>query len=141
MKVKEHIYANQFVPLWEDVTLKEKFEREGNLASRLTGGGIIHFSLGEKITPKQALNIIKDATANGCDYFALNANYAVCPHDHYTFGKHEFCPKCMSETGKKVPIEKNLTRVVGFYTYTDAWSQEKREYDYDRRYFKAANEF
>ena len=136
MKVKEHIYANQFVPLWEDVTLKEKFEREGDLASRLTGGGIIHFSLGEKVTPKQAYSIIKGATKNGCDYFALNANYAVCDHDHYTFGKHEYCPKCLQETGKKVPITRNLTRVVGFYTYTDNWSKEKREYDYNRRNFR-----
>lgn len=139
-KVPENIYANQFVPLWEDVTLREKFEREGDLASRLTGGGIIHFNLGEKVTPKQAYSIIENATAHGCDYFALNANYAVCENDHYTFGKHDFCPKCLQETGKKVPIIANLTRVVGFYTFTTHWSSEKREYDYNRRHFRGVED-
>ena len=136
MKVSEHLYANQFVPLWEDATFHEKIRRESRLSSYLSGGGIVHFSLGEKLTPKQSFNLIKDAMSQGCEYFALNANYAICPHDHYTFGKHEHCPKCAQATGKIVPIVRNLTRVVGFYTEDVAWSKEKREYDYKRRHFK-----
>lgn len=139
MKVKEHLYANQFVPLWEDVTFHEKIQREAQF-SNLSGGGIAHFSLGEKLTPKQSFNLIKDAMAAGCEYFALNANYALCDHDHYSFGKHDYCPKCMAEHGIKNPIIANMTRVVGFYTMESAWSKEKREYDYKRRHFKGVDD-
>lgn len=124
------LYANQFVPLWEDVTLREKFEREGKLASQLTGGGIIHFSLGERLTPKQAYNIIEDAVKYSCEYFALNPTYSKCEKGHYIFGKHEYCPIDGS------PIVSALSRVVGFFTETTNWSKEKREYDYNKRNYR-----
>lgn len=136
MKVTERLYANQFVPLWEDVTLREKFEREGDLSSRLTGGGIIHFNLGEKVTPKQAYKIIEGAMHSGCEHFALNPTYSICENDHYTFGKHEFCPQCLQETGKEVPIVDNITRTVGFFTKVSSWSKEKREGDFERRNYR-----
>lgn len=129
MKVKEHLYANQFVPLWEDVTLQEKFFREGDLADRLSGGGIIHYSCGERVTPKQALAIINLAAKTKVAQFAINPCYSICEDGHYSFGKHEMCPK----DGK--PIKKYLSRVVGFWTTTDNWSTAKREYDFERRHY------
>ena len=128
--VPEELYANQFVPLWEDVTLKEKFEKEGYLGSLLTGGGIIHYNLGEKITPKQAYNIIEGALNAGCEHFALNSVYSVCPNDHFTLGKIQECPICHEH------IDNYLTRTVGFWTFTKNWSKEKREGDFERRNYR-----
>lgn len=130
-KIPENIYANQFVPLWEDVTLCEKFAREGDLADRLSGGGIIHYSCGEKITPKQALYIIDEAAKDKVAQFAINPTFSICENDHYTFGQHEICPKCGA------PIVDAITRTVGFFTHTKDWATEKREYDYKRRHYRS----
>lgn len=129
-KVPETLYANQFVPLWEDVTLKEKFEREGYLGSLLTGGGIVHFNLGEKITSKQAYSIIEGALNAGCEHFALNSVYSACPNDHFILGKVQTCPVCNE------PIDNFLTRTVGFWTFTKNWSTEKREGDFQKRNYR-----
>lgn len=132
-KVPEHLYANQFVPLWEDVTLKEKLSREGDLADRLSGGGIIHYSCGERVTPKQALAIINEAANAKVAQFAINPTYSVCEHGHFNYGKMEICPRDGSR------ITNALTRVVGFYTFTSNWSTAKRKYDYDRRHYNSVD--
>ena len=133
-KVPEVLYANQFVPLWENATLFEKFDREGKLASKLTGGGIVHYSLGEKVTPSQSKYIIEKAMELGCEFFALNPVYSICENDHYTFGKQTVCPKC----GGK--ITDYLTRTVGFFTKTSDWATPKRVGDFERRDYKGINE-
>lgn len=132
-KVPEHLYANQFVPLWEDVTLKEKLSREGDLADRLSGGGIIHYSCGERVTPKQALAIINEAANAKVAQFAINPTYSICENDHYTFGKVERCPTCGGQ------IKNSLTRVVGFFTFVSNWTAAKRKYDYERRHYNSVN--
>ncbi len=133
-KVPETLYANQFVPLWENATLFEKFHEEGRLAAKLTGGGIVHYSLGEKVTPEQTKYIIERAMAEGCEHFALNTVYSICENDHYSFGKLTVCPKC----GGK--ITDALTRTVGFYTKVSDWATPKREGDFNRRNYKGINE-
>lgn len=127
--VTEPLYANQMVPLWEDVTLDEKMKREA-LVDKCSGGGICHHSLGEKITSKQQKKVIETALRYGCSHFALNPSYAVCENDHYTFGKHEMCPKC----GGK--ITNNLTRTVGFFVHTNLMTATKREHDFEKRHYK-----
>lgn len=135
-KVPETLYANQFVPLWENATLFEKFHEEGRLAAKLTGGGIVHYSLGEKVTPEQTKYIIERAMAEGCEHFALNTVYSICENDHYSFGKLTVCPKC----GKPIPSDGYLTRVVGFYTRVSDWATPKKEGDFNRRNYKGINE-
>lgn len=129
-KVPEPLYANQFVPLWEDTTLHEKFHEEGRLCKMLTGGGICHYSLGEKITGAQARNVIEEALKEGCEHFALNPVYSICENDHYTFGEATVCPKC----GK--PITDSLTRTVGFFVKTSNMTTTKREEDFKKRNYK-----
>lgn len=129
MNVKERIYANQFVPLWEDVTIAEKCEREG-LVSELSGGGISHISCGEKITPKQAKNLINLMMKSGLEHAAINPCYSICENDHYSLGKLDVCPKC----GK--PIIDHLTRTVGFFIRTSNMSTVKREEDFEKRHYK-----
>ena len=133
-KVPEPLYANQFVPLWEDATLFEKFHEEGRLASMLTGGGIVHYSLGENITPSQAKYIVEKAMEQKVEYYALNPVYSICENDHYTFGKQTICPKC----GGKVTDY--LTRTVGFFTKVSDWATPKRTGDFARREYKGINE-
>ena len=133
-KVPEPLYANQFVPLWEDATLFEKFHEEGRLASMLTGGGIVHYSLGENITPSQAKYIVEKAMEQKVEHYSLNPVYSICENDHYTFGKQIICPKC----GGKVTDY--LTRTVGFFTKVSDWATPKRTGDFARREYKGINE-
>lgn len=129
-KVPEPLYANQFVPLWVDSTLHEKLHEEGRLCSRLTGGGICHYSLGEKITGAQARNVIEEMLKEGCEHAALNPTYAICKNNHFTYGKHKICPECGE------PIVDNLTRTVGFFVKTSNMTKTKREQDYEKRFYK-----
>lgn len=130
-KVPEPLYANQFVPLWENTTLHEKFYEEGRLCKMLTGGGICHYSLGEKITGAQARNVIEEALKEGCEHFALNPVYSICENDHYSFGKVPACPVC----GKS--ITDYLTRTVGFFIKTSNMTTTKREDDFKKRNYKS----
>lgn len=128
--VTEPLYANQFVPLWKKATLHEKLSEEGRLCKKLTGGGICHYSLGEKITGAQARNVIEEALKVGCEHMALNPVYSICEHDHYTFGKVDTCPEC----GGK--IVDHLTRTVGFFVRTSNMTKTKREEDFEKRDYK-----
>jgi len=128
-RVTEPLYANQIVPLWVDATLHEKFLAEG-VTDKMSGGGICHYSLGEKITGAQARNVIEEALKCGLSHFALNPTYAICENDHFIFGKHDVCPKC----GGK--IVDNLSRTVGFFVRVSNMNKTKKKYDYERRFYK-----
>ena len=128
--VKYPLYSNQFIPLWEDVTLWERMDIDGMYNKLITGGGIVHFSLGEKTTATQNRNIIKYAVKSGCEHFALNSVYTVCEEGHSHFGNHSKCPKCGS-------VElKHFTRTVGFFTEVESWNYHKREFDFKKRAYK-----
>lgn len=128
-KVPEPLYANQIVPLWKDATLYEKFKAEG-IVSKMSGGGICHYSLGEKITGAQARNVIEVALKAGCEHFALNPIYSVCENGHFSFGKQDICPKC----GAK--IKDHFTRTVGFFVYESNMSTIKQKEDVEKRFYK-----
>jgi len=121
------LYSNQFVPLWEDTTIYEKFEIDGKYNKLITGGGIVHYTIGEKITTKQAEKVINYAVESGCEHFALNSIYSICENEHTTFGKNENCSLC---GGKIVDY---MTRVVGFFTRVSSWNEVRREWEFPRR--------
>lgn len=129
MNVPEKIYANQFVPLWEDVTIAEKCRREG-VTKYLTGGCISHISCGEKITPKQSRKLVELMMESNLEHAAINPLYSYCEDEHYSLGKYNTCPVC----GK--PIIGGLTRTVGFFVKTENMGKTKREEDVAKRHYK-----
>ena len=125
------LYANQFVPLWEDATIWEKLEADGKYNQLLTGGGIVHAQLGSKTTPSQNRKIIEYAIKCGCEHFVLNSVYSKCPkcgavYDH----KVASCSKC----GHNEHME-YFTRVVGFFVPVDSWNPTRRNWEFERRTF------
>jgi len=126
-QVPFQLYANQFIPLWNDATLWEKMESDGKYNSLITGGGIVHATIGEKVTPKQAEKIIKYSVNCGCEHFALNAIYSECENGHVHFGDINTCPTCQGQI-----IDKK-TRVVGFFTSVSSWNPIRREWEFPRR--------
>ena len=123
------LYANQFVPLWEDATIWEKLEADGKYNQLLTGGGIVHAQLGSKTTPSQNKKIIEYAIKCGCEHFVLNSVYSKCPkcgavYDH----KVASCSKC----GHNEHME-YYSRVVGFFVPVDSWNPTRRNWEFQRR--------
>lgn len=127
------LYSNQFVPLWKEASLAEKFAIDGKYNQLLTGGGIVHGQVGDEMTDTQKAIAICLAIVSGCEHFALNHVYSICENEHVTRGRVELCPKC------GLPICDYLTRVVGFYTKTSSWNQVRREWEFQRRTFSPVN--
>jgi len=128
-KVPYTLYANQFVPLWKEATLWERLAADGKYNQLITGGGIVHAQIGEKVTSKQAEKIIRFAVESGCEHFALNAVYSECEKGCCSFGKHEVCPVCGATC-----IEW-YSRVVGFMVPISSWQKERRDWEFPRRTF------
>lgn len=128
-KLPYNLLSNQFIPLWEEATIWEKLDADGKYNKLITGGGIVHAQIGEKVTAKQAEKIIKYAVNSGCEHFALNAIYSECEAGHVSFGKYEICPICQ----KKI-VEK-YTRIVGFFTPVSSWQDVRRNWEFDKRTF------
>jgi ribonucleoside-triphosphate reductase len=127
--VPYQLYANQFVPLWEDASLWDKFDVDGKYNKLLTGGGIVHAQIGEKVTPKQAEQIIEYAVKSGCEHFALNGVYTEFEDGTTIFGRYENHP--ISGSNKK----EWYTRIVGFFTPVSSWNKIRREWEFSRRTF------
>lgn len=128
------LYANQFVPLWENATVWDRMDTDGKYNKLLTGGGIVHVQISDSVTGKQAEKLIKYAVKSGCEHFALNITYSQCEHSHTFRGKNETCPECGST---KINY---FTRTVGFFTPVKSWSKIKQEEDFDKRVFIESGE-
>lgn len=124
------VLANQFVSLWEDKTIYEKMDRDGELNKLLTGGGICHIQCSEKLSSHQAKKLIKYAAKSGCDHFAINGVYMKC-NDCNTVveSSGDTCPKC---GGKHV---EHYTRVIGFFSKVENWIPERQKADFPNRKF------
>lgn len=128
-KVPYELYSNQFIPLWEEATIWERMAADGAYNKLFTGGGIVHFNLGEKVTPEQVEEMYDFSIESGCEHFALNPIYSMCVDNHTTFGDVDTCPQC----GKQ--IEDKYTRVVGFFTPVSTWNKVRRSWEFPRRSF------
>ena len=124
------LYANQFIPLWVETDIVDRIKLDGEFSRVLTGGGISHLNLGERLTSvNQMKKLIEYTVACGCEHFAVNYNYCVCTHNHVTIaGPSQKCPMCGD------PIIEQYTRVVGFYTPVSAWNKGRRK-EHGQRFF------
>jgi ribonucleoside-triphosphate reductase len=132
-QVKNELYANQFVPLWEDATIWDRMDIDGKYNKLFTGGGIVHFNLGEKTTTQQNVRLINYAAETGCEHFALNSVYSQCENGHTTFSNKETCPTCGGQ------IVERFTRTIGFFSPVSSWNKVRREWEFPRRKFKAVS--
>lgn len=126
-KVPYQLYANQFIPLYQNFSIFDKILIEGKLFKYLSGGGISHINISEPLKPDVMINLIDTITRAGIEHFALNPVYSICEDGHFTFGKVDKCSRC----GK--PIKDYMTRVVGFFTYVSSWNKTRREWEFAKR--------
>lgn len=125
------IYSNQFVPLWIDCDIVDRIRLDGEFSKVLTGGGISHLNIGEKLTSvEQMKRLIQYAAASGCEHFAVNYNFCKCKNNHISIaGPVQTCPLCA------VPIKEHYTRIIGYFTPVSAWNRGRQE-EHKKRIFK-----
>ena len=116
------LYGNQFIPLGIKTTLQERIRVQALFDSFCNGGSILHINIDAPFNSyKMAYKMVKYIADAGVTYFAFNTKIQACEDNHAFYGRT--CPIC----GK--PVETEYTRVVGFYTPINTWSNPRvKEY-------------
>ena len=125
------IYANQFIPLCVDCDIIDRVKLDGAFSKVLTGGGISHLNLSERLTHKdQMKKLIEYAIKYGCEHFAINYNYCQCENKHTTIsGQAKNCPICSA------PIVEQYTRIIGYFVPVSTWNRGRQK-EHGLRVFK-----
>jgi len=127
------LYSNQYIPVIAEATMLERIKLSGKFMSLLSGGGILHLNMSDKIQNKhQMRKLIEVALKNGVGHFAVNYGFAVCQEGHVSIaGNSTICPICGS------PIDDYLTRIIGYFTKVSSWNPVRRDVDFPNRKFAA----
>jgi len=102
--------------------LFEILDLQDEIQCKYTGGTVIHFFLGERISePASVPNLIKKICQNyHLPYFTLSPTFSVCPQHGYLSGEQKHCPKC----GASCEI---YARIVGYLRPINNWNDGKAE--------------
>lgn len=125
------LYSNQYIPLIESVPLPERIITTGKFMDILSGGGILHLNVSEKIKdPSIMKHLIEYSVKNGASHFAVNYGFGTCEKGHTTIcGNVSKCPECGSK------MVDYVTRVVGYFSHVSNWQKTRREYEFPKRVF------
>lgn len=130
-KIPFQLYSNQYIPLILEASLPERIELTGKFQDILSGGGILHLNIQDRITdPSVMKHLIEYSVSKGVSHLAINYGFGECEQGHVTVcGKSDTCSICNS------PITSHMTRIVGYFTLTSSWGKQRREYEFPRRIF------
>lgn len=125
------LYSNQYLPLWEEASIYDRFKLQGKFDSLTSGGAILHINVQDSkpLSPIQFKALLEQARITGTTYFAINLAFSECEQGHYSIGQKEACPSC------KGKIVNEYTRVVGYLSKVSAWNKVRRTEDYPNRHF------
>lgn len=123
------LYSNQSIPLWVDVDMLTRAQVDGEINHCYSGGGISHLNIASPVTVEQHKRLIEFGIQCGLDHFALNCVFCRCENHHTSYGKSKRCPQC----GGKI-VERR-TRVVGYFTPVEDWTEVRRKYEFPKRVF------
>jgi hypothetical protein len=132
----KNIISNQLIPLWEeDYNIWDRLDNYGKHDKLITGGGILHLTIGEKVTAAQAEKLIKYAVKAQAEHLSLNPTFCVCKNNHCNIGEYEICPECGAQ------IVSHITRVIGYFRPTENWSPARQKYDAPLRHKYGKQDF
>lgn len=123
-KEEKFIYSNQWIPLFEKCTIKEKLKLSSILDVKCSGGSIAHINLEQNFpNTDMAWDMLNEIALSGVIYFAFNTRINEC-ENHHGFVGTDICPKC----GK--PVVDTYQRIVGFLEPVRSYSKDrKREFN------------
>ncbi len=125
------LYSNQYVPLIADVDVINRIKLTGRFMKYLSGGGILHLNVQEKISdPEKMKKLIELSVKEGVEHLGINYGFGICKNKHTTIvGTGSYCPICNEE------IEDRLSRIIGYFTKISSWNEVRKNYEYSRRKF------
>ena len=132
-KNDKFIYSNQWIPLSEKCTIKEKLRLSSILDTKCSGGAIAHINLEKNFPNKDvAWDMLNKIAKAGVIYFAFNTRINECDN-HHGFVGSDLCPVCGHG------IEDTYQRIVGFLEPVRSYSKDrKREFSTRQWYDYAA---
>ncbi len=109
---REYITNSHHMPVYQEISIFEKIQKERPFQELATGGCIMYVELESSVMNNLTAveKIINYAMDNDIAYFALNFPIDTCQECGYSSEIEHICPKCGSEN-----IEK-LRRVTGYLT-------------------------
>lgn len=128
-EVIDPYYTNStHVPVDFSEDVFEILELQDELQTKYTGGTVIHFFLGERITDT---SVVKQLVKKICNnyrlpYFTISPTFSVCRSHGYLPGEHHHCPSCQQEC-------EVYTRIVGYLRPIKQWNKGKRAEYGDRK--------
>lgn len=121
-------YANQFTGLDQNFPLEERVRVDGYLASKMSGGNILHLNIGEDWSSFEAAFEFNTKIAkNGSKYWSEIRKYQYCKNDHNFFG--DKCPIC----GEKP--KGDIIKIVGYLVKNEYYQKERREELEHRKFY------
>jgi ribonucleoside-triphosphate reductase (formate) len=111
--------------------LFEILELQDKIQCQYTGGTVLHFFLGERISDLSTVpKLIKKICQNyRLPYFTLSPTFSVCPIHGYLSGEQSQCPECGSDC-------EIYSRIVGYLRPVRNWNEGKAEEFKHRRSIK-----
>lgn len=99
----------------------EALRLQDELQASYTGGTILHFFLGEKISdPDVVKSLVKKiCTQYQLPYFTFTPTFSICPVHRYLEGEVFTCPQC----GNTCEV---YSRIVGYLRPVDQWNNGKK---------------
>ncbi len=120
--VVDPYYTNStHLPVQYSDDIFEILELQDSLQTKYTGGTVIHFFLGERITDASVVKrlVKKICTEYHLPYFTLTPTFSVCEIHGYLHGEVTHCPSCNAAC-------EVYTRVVGYLRPVEQWNKGKK---------------
>ncbi len=113
----------------------EALELQDEIQTRYTGGTVLHFYCGERITDYRSVKTLVKKICRGYQlpYFTLTPTFSICPNHGYLAMEHETCPTCAA------PCQ-IYSRVVGYLRPVNQWNEGKKEEYKMRKTFAVGGE-
>jgi len=129
---EKFIYSNQWIPLSEKCSIKEKVRLSSILDRKCSGGAIAHIDIQNNFpTTETAWDMLNYIAQSGVMYFAFNSKINECKNHHGFVGTN-ICPNCGE------PVFDTYQRIVGYLTPTRAYSKDRFKEFKSRHWYEYA---
>lgn len=129
---EKFIYSNQWIPLSQKCTIKEKLRLSAILDEKCSGGSIAHINLEANFPNKDvAWNMLNTIAQSGVIYFAFNTRINECKN-HHGFVGTDICPTCGE------PVFDTYVRIVGYLVPTRSFSKDRFREFTTRQWYELA---
>lgn len=119
--VEHPFYTNStHLPVNHTDDLFEILELQDTLQTKYTGGTVIHFFLGERVSDPRAVREMVRIITNSyhLPYFTVTPTFSVCASHGYLRGEQKTCSSCGNEC-------EVYSRIVGYLRPTAQWNNGK----------------